>query len=91
LCLINLFISDDIFYSCALFQIQLFAVCVGIVKLRKIRTEKRVELRKVKNVMKLYKILNGQLYLLSEWAQLERRNQESVAKLTRKLLAFSNL
>ncbi|QCD95433.1 QWRF family [Vigna unguiculata] len=72
-------------------EIQLFAVCVGIVKLRKIRTEKRVELRKVKNVMKLYKILNGQLYLLSEWAQLERRNQESVAKLTRKLLAFSNL
>ncbi|XP_017442718.1 QWRF motif-containing protein 7 [Vigna angularis] len=72
-------------------EIQLFAVWVGIVKLRKIRTEKRVELRKVKDVMKLYKILNGQLYLLSEWAQLERRNQEYVAKLTRKLSAFSNI
>ncbi|WVZ01126.1 hypothetical protein V8G54_027195 [Vigna mungo] len=72
-------------------EIQLFAVWVGTVKLRKIRTEKRVELRKVKDVMKLYKILNGQLYLLSEWAQLERRNQESVAKLTRKLSAFSNI
>ncbi|KAK7334504.1 hypothetical protein VNO80_26261 [Phaseolus coccineus] len=72
-------------------QIQLFAVWVRIVKLRKIRIEKRVEVRKVKDVMKLYKILNGQLYLLSEWGELERRNQESVARLTRKLSAFSTI
>ncbi|KAK8469162.1 hypothetical protein PHAVU_005G008600, partial [Phaseolus vulgaris] len=57
--------------------IQLFAVWVRIVKLRKIRIAKSVEVRKVKDVMKLYKILNGQLYLLSEWGELERRNQES--------------
>jgi len=66
-------------------------VWVGTVKLRKIRIEKMVEMRKVKDVMKLYKILNGQLYLLSEWAKLERRNQESVARLTRKLSALSTI
>jgi len=69
----------------------LFAVWVRIVKLRKIRIGKSVEVRKVKDVMKLYKILNGELYLLSEWGELERRNQESIARLTRKLSAFSTI
>ncbi|KAL2335882.1 hypothetical protein Fmac_010328 [Flemingia macrophylla] len=72
-------------------EIQLFSVWLRILTLRKISIQKRMELQKVKHVMKLYEILEGQLYLLSEWAKLERINQDSVGRLTRKLSAMSNL
>lgn len=72
-------------------QIKLFSVWLRALMLRKITIQKRIELRKVKQLVKLYQILDGQLYLLTEWAQLERRNQESVGRLTRKLTALSNI
>nr|KYP41426.1 hypothetical protein KK1_037220 [Cajanus cajan] len=72
-------------------EIQLFSVWLRMVRLRKITIQKRMELRKVKNVMKLYEILDGQLYLLTEWAQLERRNEDSIGRLTRKLSALSTI
>ncbi|KAH1110999.1 hypothetical protein AAZX31_04G112700 [Glycine max] len=72
-------------------EIQLFSVWLRILMLRKITIQKSIELRKIKQVIKLYHILDGQLYLLTEWAQLERRNQESVGRLTRKLTALSNI
>ncbi|RDX94788.1 QWRF motif-containing protein 7, partial [Mucuna pruriens] len=72
-------------------EIQVFSVWLGILMLRKITIQKRIELQKVKHLIKLYKILNGQLYLLAEWAQLERRNQESVARLSRKLSSLCTL
>lgn len=70
---------------------QLFSVWLRFLMLRKIIIQKRIELQKVKHVMKLYKILDGQLHLLTEWGQLERRNQKSVARLTRKLSALSTM
>ncbi|CAJ1958623.1 unnamed protein product [Sphenostylis stenocarpa] len=72
-------------------EIQLFCVWVRMVRLRKKRMEKRVELGKMKHVLKLYKIVNGQLHLLNEWSEVERRNQESVARLARKLSASSTI
>ncbi|TKY49850.1 QWRF motif-containing protein 7 [Spatholobus suberectus] len=72
-------------------EVQLFSVWRRIRMLRKITIQKRIELQKVKHGIKLYQILNGQLHLLREWAQLERRNQESVARLTRKLSALSTI
>ncbi|KAK7401439.1 hypothetical protein VNO78_12924 [Psophocarpus tetragonolobus] len=72
-------------------EIQLFSVWLKMVMLRKMTIQKRIELRKVKHVMKLHQVLNGQLYLLAEWAQLDKRNQESIARLTRKLLTLSTL
>ncbi|XP_027333036.1 QWRF motif-containing protein 7 isoform X2 [Abrus precatorius] len=70
-------------------EIQLFSAWIRILKLRKMIIQKRNELQRVKHVMKLYQILNGELYLLTEWAQLERKNQEFVGRLTRKLSALS--
>lgn len=81
----------SVFFSSSIFQIQLFSVWLRILMLRKITIQKSIELRKIKQVIKLYHILDGQLYLLTEWAQLERRNQESVARLTRKLSALSTI
>ncbi|KAK7271563.1 hypothetical protein RJT34_27570 [Clitoria ternatea] len=72
-------------------EIQLFGVWVRMVIIRKIIIEKRNEWRKVKHVMKVYLVLEGQLPFLIEWAKLERRNEESIGRLTRKLSALSNI
>ncbi|XP_004499648.2 QWRF motif-containing protein 7 [Cicer arietinum] len=72
-------------------EINLFSVWVGFLMLRKIIIQKRIEVQKVKHTIKLQHILNGQLSLLIEWKKLEKRNQESIEKLTKKLLALSTL
>jgi hypothetical protein len=59
--------------------------------LRKIIIQKRIEVQKVKHTIKLQHILIGQLSLLIEWKKLERNNQESIEKLTKKLLALSTI
>ena len=59
--------------------------------LRKIIIQKRIEVQKVKHTIKLQHILVGQLSLLIEWKKLERKNQESIDKLTKKLLALSTI
>ncbi|XP_057457417.1 QWRF motif-containing protein 7 isoform X2 [Lotus japonicus] len=71
-------------------EIRLFSVWLRNLMLRKIIIQKRTELQKVKHRIKLYHILNGQLSLLTEWAKLDRRNQESIGRLTRKLSALSS-
>ncbi|XP_061372690.1 QWRF motif-containing protein 7 [Gastrolobium bilobum] len=70
-------------------EIQTFSVWLTILMLRKIIIQRRIQMQKVKHMIKLYHIMNRQLSLLSEWAKLERRNQESIGKLTRKLSAVS--
>jgi hypothetical protein len=69
----------------------LFSVWIGILMLRKIIIQKRIEVQKIKHTIKLQHILFGQLSLLIEWKKLERRNQESIDKLTKKLLALSTI
>ena len=51
--------------------------------------EKRIQVQRLKCEIKLYEILNPQVLLLGEWAKLDRRNQESVAKLMAKLSGIS--
>ncbi|XP_019431044.1 PREDICTED: QWRF motif-containing protein 7 isoform X2 [Lupinus angustifolius] len=70
-------------------KMQLFSVWIRIIMLRKMITQKRIEMQKVKHMIKLYLIMNPQLSLLNEWAKLERRNEESIARLTNKLSALS--
>ncbi|KAK7259779.1 hypothetical protein RIF29_25393 [Crotalaria pallida] len=70
-------------------EIQLFSVWLNILVLRKIIIHKRIEMQKIRHMIKLYQIMNPQLSLLNEWAKLERGNQESIDRLTRKLSALS--
>ncbi|WJX36467.1 hypothetical protein P8452_24341 [Trifolium repens] len=72
-------------------EINLFSVWIGILMLRKIIIQKRIEVQKIKHTIKLQHIIFGQLSLLIEWKKLERRNQESIDKLTKKLLALSTI
>ncbi|XP_062089203.1 QWRF motif-containing protein 7 [Humulus lupulus] len=68
---------------------KLFSVWLRIFKMRNSIMEKRIEVQRVKHEIKLYQILNPQICLLSEWAKLEKRNQESVGKLVTKLSGIS--
>ncbi|KAE9593993.1 putative QWRF family protein [Lupinus albus] len=70
-------------------EMQLFSVWIRIIMVRKMITQKRIEMQKVKHMMNLYLIMDPQLSLLNEWPKLERRNQESIATLTNKLSALS--
>lgn len=56
---------------------------------RKMIIEKKMEMQKVKHRIKLYKMMNPQVWLLNEWAKMEKKNDEFVSRLTRKLLALS--
>ncbi|MED6115949.1 hypothetical protein PIB30_095574 [Stylosanthes scabra] len=72
-------------------QMQLFSVWLRTLMIRKMIIQKRVELQNVKHLIKLYQIVIPQLSFLNEWEKLERKNQESVGRLERKLLALSNI
>ncbi|XLU35963.1 hypothetical protein S245_072029, partial [Arachis hypogaea] len=71
-------------------EMQLFSVWLRTLRIRKAIIEKKTELQNVKHLIKLYQIVIPQLPFLNEWAKLERRNQESVGRLERKLVALSN-
>ena len=58
-------------------------------KLRKAILEKRVEMQKFKLEIKLHQIINPQILLLNQWAKLEKKNQESVSRVVRKLSGIS--
>lgn len=67
----------------------MFSVWLGTLMLRKIIIQKRIEVQKVKHMIKLQHILSGQLFYLNEWKKLEKKNKESVERLTKKLLTLS--
>ncbi|XP_057739227.1 QWRF motif-containing protein 7-like [Arachis stenosperma] len=71
-------------------EMQLFSVWLRTLRIRKAIIQKKTELQNVKHLIKLYQIVIPQLPFLNEWAKLERRNQESVERLERKLVALSN-
>ena len=58
-------------------------------KLRKAILEKRIEMQKFKLEIKLHQIINPQILLLNQWAKLEKKNQESVSRVVRKLSGIS--
>jgi hypothetical protein len=58
--------------------------------MRKSILEKRIQMQKLKLEIKLHQIINPQIILLNQWAnKLEKRNQESVSRVARKLLGIS--
>ncbi|KAM7494633.1 hypothetical protein LguiB_029242 [Lonicera macranthoides] len=66
-------------------QKKMFNVWVRILVVRNSIMEMRIEMQKLKNEIKLYKIINSQASLLKEWKRLEGRNCEAVGRVARKL------
>ncbi|XLT14838.1 hypothetical protein HN51_060528 [Arachis hypogaea] len=71
-------------------EMQLFCVWFRTLVIRMMITQKIIELQNIKHLIKLYQIVIPQLTFLNEWEKLEGRNQESVGRLEKKLLALSN-
>lgn len=71
------------------FQAKLLSIWIRIFKMWKTIVEKKIQMQRLKLEIKLYQIINPQMFLLDEWSRLERRNQESVSRLARKLLGLS--
>lgn len=71
-------------------EAKIFSVWIRILKMRKSILEKRIQMQKLKLEIKLHQIINPQIILLNQWAnKLEKRNQESVSRVARKLLGKS--
>ncbi|GMY07834.1 QWRF motif-containing protein 7 isoform X1 [Fagus crenata] len=71
-------------------EAKIFSVWIRILKMRKSILEKRIQMQKLKLEIKLHQIINPQIILLNQWAnKLEKRNQESVSRVARKLLGIS--
>ncbi|XP_057475933.1 LOW QUALITY PROTEIN: QWRF motif-containing protein 7 [Actinidia eriantha] len=68
---------------------KLFAVWLRITMLRNSILEKRMQAQRLQHEIKLHEIINPQISLLKEWAQLETKNSEAVGRVTRKLSAIS--
>ncbi|XP_057950909.1 QWRF motif-containing protein 7 [Malania oleifera] len=63
--------------------IKIFRVRSGVV-------EKRIEMQRLEQEIKLHSIVNAEIRLLKEWAKLENRNSEAVGKLAAALSAIPN-
>lgn len=50
---------------------------------------KRMEVQKLENDIKLYHIMNSQLFLLEKWSRMEAKNFEAVGRVVRKLSVAS--
>ncbi|KAF7836354.1 QWRF motif-containing protein 7 [Senna tora] len=70
-------------------EINIFSVWLKVLFLRKMIVEKKMEMQKLKQRIKLYQILIPQLCLLNEWPKLEKKNEEYVKRMARKLSALS--
>lgn len=72
------------------FQEKLFMAWLRITELRYSVAEKRIEMQRLIDGIKLHEVLTSQICLLSEWEKLERKHSEGMSKMIRKLSAFSN-
>ncbi|CAK9170709.1 unnamed protein product [Ilex paraguariensis] len=68
---------------------KLFNVWVRIFIVRNSMVDKKIQMQRFKNEIKLHQIMSSQVCLLKQWARLESRNVEAVSRLTRKLSAIS--
>ncbi|EEF51575.1 QWRF motif-containing protein 7 [Ricinus communis] len=68
---------------------KLFHVWLRILNVRTIILEKRIQILKLKQEVKLFEIVNPQMHFLNDWAKIERKNYEAVGRMTRKLSALS--
>lgn len=70
-------------------QEKVFGVWLKLYKMRYAIAEKRMKVERIKQKVKFLEILCPQIELLNEWEKLEKRNGEAVARVTRKLSAYS--
>ncbi|KAJ4838058.1 hypothetical protein Tsubulata_035483 [Turnera subulata] len=68
---------------------KLFHVWIRILSAGKIVLEKRIQVQKLKQEIKLCQIVNPEIRVLNDWATLEGKNCEAVSRVTRKLSALS--
>ncbi|KAI3508172.1 hypothetical protein L1887_23176 [Cichorium endivia] len=66
-----------------------FNAWLNILAIRNSNMVKRTEVQKLKNNIKLYNIMNSQLFLLEKWSRLEAKNIEAVGRMVRKLSVAS--
>ncbi|KAK3403777.1 hypothetical protein EUGRSUZ_K00166 [Eucalyptus grandis] len=71
---------------------KLLLVWIRIAKMRWSVMEKIIEMRRVRHLRRLYEIMSPQVHMLQEYsAKLERKHVEGLGRLSRKLVALSNL
>lgn len=73
----------------ALARDRLFHVWLRLLNVRSVIVEKRIEIQKIKQDMKLIGIVNNHITLLNVWEKLERKNCEALSRITRKASALS--
>ncbi|KAB2596514.1 QWRF motif-containing protein 7-like [Pyrus ussuriensis x Pyrus communis] len=54
-------------------RIKLFSVWLRTLKVRNFILDKRIQVQKVKHEIKVYQILNPQIFLLNEWGKLDKK------------------
>ncbi|KAL8233114.1 hypothetical protein R6Q57_002892 [Mikania cordata] len=68
---------------------KLFNAWLKILTIRNSNMVKRMEVERAKNNIKLYDIMNSQLFLLEKWSRIEAKNFEAVGRVVRKLSVAS--
>ncbi|KAK1441503.1 hypothetical protein QVD17_07444 [Tagetes erecta] len=68
---------------------KLFNAWLEILAIKNLNMVKRMEVRKLKNDIKFYHILNSQMFLLEKWSRIEAKNFEAVSRVVRKLTVAS--
>ncbi|XP_058106597.1 QWRF motif-containing protein 7 [Magnolia sinica] len=68
---------------------KIFSVWLENFQLRNFMTEKRIQIEKLKEELKLHRILCSQIPLLNEWEKIDKRNLEAITKSTRLLRSAS--
>ncbi|KAJ0457049.1 putative QWRF family protein [Helianthus annuus] len=76
----------------AVAELKMFNVWLEILAIRNSNMVKRMEVQKLKNQIRLYHIMNSQMFLLEKWSRIEGKNFEAVSRVVRKLtVACANI
>ncbi|KAI3808014.1 hypothetical protein L1987_23954 [Smallanthus sonchifolius] len=73
----------------AMAENKLFNAWLEILAIRNSNMVQRMEVRKLKNQIKLYHIMDSQMFLLEKWSRIEANNFEAVGRVVRKLTVAS--
>ncbi|XP_026399765.1 QWRF motif-containing protein 7-like [Papaver somniferum] len=68
---------------------KLFNVWLRIYQMRKLMVEKRIQVEKPRQEVKLLQIINPQLNLLNKWSKIEKKNSEALTTLAGNLSSLS--
>ncbi|XP_073134445.1 QWRF motif-containing protein 7 isoform X2 [Henckelia pumila] len=70
-------------------QRKVYSGYARISRIRNVIAEKRSQIQKLKQEIKLNHILNSEMSLLNEWSRLQAKNAEAIARVSRKMSAAS--